>query len=276
MPRLYGRVVRATIRPKDGPSFLIDGHDIAFDVEKTKERDPNKGKITFYNLPADMRGKLKLNDTATVELEAGYPETVATIFKGNVTHSISDLQGPDIVTVVEAEEGVKAYRSSFHTKTYGAGTPFKTVVNDIVKSFEGMHVTSAITKVLSTVGTTFPDGVALDGPSAKILSDVLQGVGLSFSIQKGEIQITREGEPTDDPIVKLDYSSGLVGVPQLGEKKEKPTITFQSFIQPELIPRRRVFVDWVESKGEFVVDSVKHQGSNFDNAFYSTVQAFIK
>ena len=83
------------------------------------------------------------------------------------------------------------------------------------------------------------------------------------------------GGASDDPIIKLDYSSGLVDVPQLGEKKDKGTIVFKALIQPELIPGRKVFVDWLLDRGEFVCDSVKHKGSNYDNEFYSVVQAFL-
>lgn len=275
MPKFFGRVVRVHVKPKSADGFTVDAHDIAFDVEKTQEPEPNKAKVTLYNLEAAVRHKLQLKDDAEIEIEAGYVDTVATIFKGNITYAISELQGPDIVTSIEAEEGNKAYRSSFVAKSYGPGTPFKTVVKDIVKSFDGMGVTNEITKILDGIGDSFPNGLTIDGQSAKVLNDVLRGAGLAFSIQKGQIQIVKVGGASDEPAIALGYSSGLVGVPRLGEKKEQATITFQSFIQAGLVPRRKVQLDWIDDQGEFVCQKVTHKGSNFDNEFYSTVEAFL-
>lgn len=274
--KFFGRVVRVTIKPKTGDGIILDGFDIAFDVDKNLEQEPNKAKITCYNLPDELRDKLQLKDDALLTLEAGYKQTYATIFEGNLTHALSAISGSDWVTNLEAEEKLKAYRSSFVAKSYGAGTPFKTVVEDIVKSFEGFKVTPEITRVISSIGETFPSGLTIDGPSAKVLSNVLRGVGLAFSIQNGQIQILEPGKASDKPPLVLDYSSGLVNVPQLGEKKEKATISFQCFINPELVPGRRVQLKEPKSvAGTYVAQVVKPKGSNFDNEFYDTVEAFV-
>ncbi len=254
---------------------VIDGNDVSFDVEKTNEQEPNKGRITIYNLGEKLRNKLQLKDDSTIVVEAGYKQTIAEIFSGNISHTISDIQGPDIVTSIDAAEGHKAYRKAYVAKNYGAGTKLKTVIEDIVKTFDGFKVTPAITKVISSIGKTVPNALTLDGPSARILNDVLSPLGFAFNIQKGEIQIVGYGTASDKPEVNLTYRTGLVGVPQLGEKKKKATITFQSFIQAELEPNRKVAIDWIESKGSFVCQTVKHKGSNYDNEFYSTVEAFL-
>ncbi len=279
--KLFGRRVRVTIKPlatSAKPDWIVvDGHDVAFDVEKNQEIEPNKGRVTIYNLEKKLRDRLQLKDDATVTIEAGYKDTMGVIFTGNITHVLSDIQGPDIITQIDAGESHKAYRGSYHAKSYGAGTPYKTVIEDIVKTFEGFKVTPAITNVISNIGKTVPNALTLDGKSANLLNSVLGPLGLAFSMQQGELQIVEKGKASDLPTVNLTYSSGLVNVPQIGEKKPpaKATISFQSFIQPELIPLRKVFVDWVESKGEFVCVTVKHKGSNFDNEFYSTVEAFL-
>lgn len=271
--------MKVTIKPKpDSPNpdwVVIDGNDVSFDIQKTQDIEPNKGRITIYNLAEKLRNKLQLKDDSSIVLEAGYKQTIAEIFSGNIIHAVSDIQGPDIVTSIDAAEGHKAYRKSYVAKSYGAGTPFKTVIEEIVKTFEGYKVTPSITKVISSIGKSVPNGLTIDGPSARVLNDVLQPLGYAFSIQKGEVQIIAVGGASDAPIVNLTYQTGLVGVPQLGEKKDKATITFQSFIQPELVPNRKVFVDWIESKGNFVCQTVTHKGSNYDNQFYSTVEAFL-
>jgi hypothetical protein len=184
--RQFGRVVRVIVKSANGETTSIDGFDISFDVDKNLEPEPNKAKIKIYNLPEDFRNKLQLKDDSKITLEAGYRQTVAAIFEGNLTHALSGIEGPDWVTQITAEEGVKAYRSSYVAKSYGAGTPFKSVVEDIVKTFEGFKITPAITATLSSIGKSFPNGLTLDGQSAKVLNDILRGVGLGFSIQNGQ------------------------------------------------------------------------------------------
>jgi hypothetical protein len=282
--RLIGRRVKVTIKPKpesQTPDWVvIDGFDISFDIKKTAEPEPNKGRIAIYNMPERLRNKLQLEDDSTIVLEAGYKSNASVLFTGNITRAISDIQGPDIVTNIDAGEGHKAYRKSYVAKSYGEGTPLKTVIEDIVNTFDGFKVTPAITSVLANIGKTIPNALTLDGRSAKILNEVLAPLGYGYSIQNGTIQITQSLGASDEPPVNLTYATGLVGAPQLGEQKgtggaKKSTITFQSFIQPDLRPGRRVFVDWIERKGNFVCETVTHKGSNYDNEFYSTVEAFL-
>ncbi len=275
--KLFGRVVDAIIKPTATAGrqdwISTNGQDISFDVEKNTDVEPNKAKISIYNLEKKFRDRLQFDDHAVISLAAGYKDTSAIIFTGNITHAISTNEGPDIVTTIDAAEGHKAYRSSRVAKSYGAGTPYKTVIEDVISSFNGFKVTPAITNVIASIGKTVPNSLTLDGQSARVLNDVLTPLGFAFSMQNGEIQLLESGQPSSQPAVRLTYTSGLVGVPHIGEKKGKAAISFQSFIQPELIPGRRVFVDWIESKGNFVCETVKHKGSNYDNEFYSTVEA---
>lgn len=285
MAKLFGRVTRIKITPKVGDVVTIqgksidkDGFDLSFDIEKNLQTTPNKAKFTIYNLPDDVRAKLQLKDDDAIEFEAGYKTTSAVVFRGNVTHVIHYLDGADWVSVIEAGEGHKAYRKSYVAKSYGAGTPFKTVVEDIVKTFEGFKVTPAITKAISAVSKTFPDGMTIDGKSADVLNKVLKQGGLEFSIQGNEIQMVKEDtRASDAPAIRLDYTSGLVGVPQLGEKEGKPTISFDSLIQPGLVPGRKVEIDWEGGKPKTVVCTVvKIVGDNgFGNDFYSKVEASL-
>lgn len=283
MAKLFGRVTRLRIIPKTGDIVTIhgksierEGFDLSFDIEKNLQTTPNKAKFTIYNLPDDVRAKLQLKDDDAIEFEAGYKTTSAVVFRGNVTHAIHYLDGADWVSVIEAGEGHKAYRKSYVAKSYGAGTPFKTVVEDIVKTFEGFKVTPAITKAISAVGKTFPDGLTIDGKSADVLNQVLKQGGLEFSIQGNEIQMVKEDtQASDAPAINLDYTSGLVGVPQIGEKEGKPTVTFDSLIQPGLVPGRKVFVgvDGVRYL-ELKCKTVKIVGDNgFGNDFYCKVEA---
>lgn len=281
--KLFGRRTRLTIRPKDADAFYIDGKsidrdgfDISFDIDKDMETKPNKAKFTVYNLPDNVRAKLEVDDNAVIEFEAGYKTTSAIVFKGNIAHVLSALEGPDMATHIEAGEGHKAYRKSYVAKSYGAGTPFKTVVEDIVKTFEGFKVTPAITRAISNVGKSFPNGLTIDGRSARVLNDVLKHGDLEFSINNNEIQIVKtDTRASDAPTIVLDYTSGLVNVPQLGDKDGKPKIDFQSLLQPGLVPGRKVQLDWGVGKKNVVVRTVKITGSNFEDAFYCNCEAAL-
>ncbi len=258
-----------------GELIVVDGFDMSFDIEKTKEIQPNKAKFQVFNLPERIRNKMQLTDKAKVEFDAGYKTTTSQVFTGNATHALSDVQGADWVTTIEAQEGGKAYRSSYVAKSYGPGTPYKTIIEDVVKSFSVYKITPQITKVISSLGKAAPSGLTIDGPSAKVLNDVLNGLGLGYSIQNGQLQILKTGVGSDLPPVKLGYDSGLVGIPQLGEKTDKATVSFQSLLQGELFPGRKVLLASPGIKGTFVCDNVKHRGANFGQEFFSHCQAFL-
>lgn len=273
---LFGRVCRLRIKTDAGELIIIDGFDMSFEIEKTREVQPNKAKFQIFNLPERIRNKMQLTDKDKIEFEAGYKLTASRVFIGDATHALSGTQGPDWVTTIEAQEGIKAYRSSYVAKSYGPGTPYKTIIEDVVKSFGVYKVTPQITKIISSLGKAAPNGLTVDGPSAKVLNDVLGGLGLAYSIQNDQIQILATSVGTSDlPAVKLGYDSGLVGIPQLGEKTEKATLSFQSLLQPELVPGRKVLLTTQGVKGTFVCDNVKHKGDNFGKEFYSHCQAFL-
>lgn len=280
MPKipLYDRVVKVTVTPATGVAFRVEGHDIQFDVEKTREPDPNKGKVVIFNLEENLRNQLHLKDDSKISIEAGYKAKSSVIFTGNIVRAVSGRQGADIVTTIDAQESLKAYRRSVVAATFGPGTPFKTVVETIVRTFEGFKITPQITQVLSTIGKSFPDGLTLDGPSAKVLTDTLRGAGLAFSMQNGEIKIAGADDAYSDPPAVLDYNSGLVDLPQLGEKKEngKTSISFKSLIRGDLYPGRKVELNWVDGRGSYKADVVKHKGSNFETEFYTTVEGTVQ
>jgi uncharacterized protein YggU (UPF0235/DUF167 family) len=273
--RLFGRVVRVTVTPEAGKPTIINTFDVAFEVEKTIEQEPNKGKVTIYNLPEDLRSRFQ-SEKSVVTLEAGYKKTVAQIFKAEIRVTASKIVEADWETTIELREHDKAYRQSVVAKSFGAGTPLKVVVNAITKSFTGLKVSAQATKLLASVADTLPAGLTIDGPSAKVLNDVLRGAGLAWSVQNGEIQILASGKASDAPPILLDYSSGLIGVPEPAESKEdKKFLKLTSLLQPDLVPGRRVRVDSPLVRGDYVCQKVTHKGSTFDNEYYSHAEAVV-
>ena len=267
MADLYGRTYLLTV-----DTIRFNGLDISFDIEKSTRHEPNKAKISIWNLTKDHRDQLeglsvqRGQGRIRVELEAGYQGNNSLIFRGDLRTAKTVRDGADLITDLEGEDGGRAVLWSRVNRSFPAGTRVDQVVRACADAMGvGAGNTDEIVRgaQLVTGGNTFPEGTVLEGAAADQLRRILRSLGLRYSVQNGALQILRRGEPLQATAVRLAPSTGLLGRPEVNADG---TVSATTLMNPDIYPGRRAQFDTVDLAGAFRVERTKYQGDTFGEA----------
>ena len=261
---LYLRQVYLTIASSAGGFKRFSGLRVSFEIEKTNESNPNAAQIHVYNLSEATRALLEAKNTRVV-LEAGYKDTVAAIFMGNVTKAIHEPTGPDLVTKIEAGDGDNKFRNARIERGFPAGVKTREVFQQHSKDL-GLPLSSSLEVIPNT---QYANGLTLSGLVRDQLDDLSQKNDLEWSIQDETLQITPSGRATLDEVVLISPATGLVGSPS----KTKKGVEFTSLLMPKLRPGRRVKLESKFMNGIFKLRKVVQDGDSHKDKFFSKCEA---
>lgn len=246
---------------------------VAFKVEKSTNRDPNKARVAIWNLSPDNRATLQSEERVPVIIKAGYVDEIGQIFIGDLEFAASERQGPDWVTEFESGDGSRQYRSARINESRAAGT----LLQDVLKlSSEalGLGLGNALEKIQSGDFKgglqEFTTGVTLDGKASDILDKYMTAAGFEWSIQDGQLQVLRPNETTPELVPQLTFGAGLIGSPELGEAGK---VRARSLLRSRLAPGSKVEIISTEVDGFFKIEKVIHAGDTWGNDWYSDLEA---
>lgn len=242
---------------------------VTFDVNLTSLKEPNKMKLAVNNLAPDTRAKL-IKDVP-ISLSAGWGNDPQVIFKGSL-RTVSHLKDDtNWVTTIEASDGFAGYVKQA-SLSFAAKSTFRQVVEGLVKA-TGLGAGKAVNTMSSRANelglNDFERGYVSTGKPIDQLSSIARGLGLNLSIQQG-ILVTLAGSATvTADLILLGPSSGMIGSPVPGEKNK---VRLVSFLQPLILPGRRVRVQGAEIKGDYKVITCTHQGDYRGSTWYSNME----
>lgn len=293
--RLFHR--KATLRvlePVNGSltkfgADIIEITDLRFEFEVTKSltKTPNKWQIVVTNLSEQHRAALQGKGLRVV-LSAGYEGTEAIVLVGDVRDCDSTQDGPHWKTKIQGGDAERGYRYGRVSEAFREGVGVTTIVQKVAAQM-GVDASGA-RAIERLAGRQFVSGYAVHGRASRELDRLLRGFGLEWSVQDGKLQILAPDQTTQDPIIELDFTSGLVGSPTLntptGEvvkidpftkkvdtSRGRPTLKAQSLLQPEIRPGRRVTIDSSTGiRGTFKITEVQHKGDTAGDDWYSNLE----
>lgn len=230
------------------------GLRVTFRVEKTLKKDPNTAEIVVWNLSADSRASVQ-DEGLLTEIEAGYFGNTSLIFKGELDYGQSTREGPDWITRLETQDGGAQYRSSRINISFDAST----LLQDAMRTAAGAlgvglgNLEQALGEGLPRESATqYVKGLVLSGKASKQFDKVCKRAGFDWSIQDGQLQLTRPGQVVNPAeAIVLMPGTGLIGSPERGEKG---IVKARSLLQPDLMPGKKVQIRAGEQNGLWEVD----------------------
>lgn len=276
MAKLFQRAWRVRV-----DDFQSETLDIAFEVEKTTKKEPNKCTLKLWNLTPEHRRQLAALSTVTkkkksstsstkrktalsgkirVEVEAGYVGATTLIFRGDLRTAKSTLDGADYVTELEGEDGGKAVLLGRINRSFPPGTTVETVVKACAQAMDvgyGNAAELAHAARLEGSGGVFTNGTVLSGSAATELDHILKSAGLRYSIQNGNLQIQKRGAALQGTAVKLSPDTGLLGSPT---SNADGTVSAIALMIPDLYPGRKVKFESVDFTGFYQIEKCKYAG----------------
>jgi hypothetical protein len=281
MSELYNRRYSVTIGTR-----RITGLRCTFKAEKALTKDPNSAEVKIYNLSEEGRNALQPARSAgrrdVVLLTAGYVDTEAIIFAGNVRFVDSVREHADWVTKVMAGDGEQAYANAKFNLSFGKGTSIGAIMSEAAKSLginQG-NLKEALTRPFRGGVTAVRKGFSATGDAQQVLDAIARSAGFSMSIQDGALVVLRDEDFVGAKAFLLGPNTGMIGSPQYGtpDAKDKslgmpPRLKVKSLLQPTLGCGRAVVIDSKAYRGGvYRVEKCTHEGDTHGENWLTEVE----
>jgi len=236
MSLFFNRIVRVSFGIAGQPFTVTKGLFFQFEVEKTSEKHANRVLIQINNLNETSRATLEDKDVF-VSLEAGYLGSDGTgqlgqLFIGKITKALSEKQGKEMVTKIEAGDGQDTPSKQIN-KSLGPGATGKQVIEALARELKvGLGAVKGIGSKI------FQNGITLSGNVSERLDEILDCLDLEWSIQDNNLQILPPDEPSENIGILLTPQTGLLGIPMKREqgKDGKLNIEFRANLRTAIKP----------------------------------------
>ncbi len=238
------------------PPFTME-----FDIQRNNLASTNNGTIRIYNLSEDVRKKVykdsfRYDIRKTIQLKAGYGDTIPTIFKGCIRQASSVRQGVNFITTAECFDAGDAMINGEINQTFMAGTPKDQIMRQIIQTLPGVSVGA----VGQFPGTSLK-AETYSGNSANILK-TLTNDGFFVDLEKA--YCLNNNECITGAIPVLNSASGLLGTPV----REETKLTFDIIFEPRLQIGQLIELQSSTERnfnGQYKVISIKHRGTISDS-----------
>jgi hypothetical protein len=245
---------------------------IAFEIKQNDESDPNKAKISLYNLSADSRAYLEKTEDM-MRLEAGYKGDVGIIFWGDISDKgvKHERKGGDIITTMQCGDGLVELQSAHLEFSWEAGVTCQQIVDKALSTI-GLHL--AVKS--GDLSKQYLNGKAYSGTVKKLLDQITKYCGLIWNTQNNSIQIYPANSTANQNAVLLNSTTGLIGIPSKTEKG----IMVRSLLNHRLTPGGLFQLETKDGSktgsGLYAITAVKHVGDTFEGEFYTEVEGEIR
>lgn len=260
--KLFDRVVEITIGDTE-----ISNLDIAFEIEKNLDKQPNPCHIDIFNLGSSNREVLSKYKRVPVILKAGYKDNVGIIFQGDMIKCTHVKEGPTWKSTLLNGDGAKSIQTARINKSFAKGTPVKMVIKEIAEQLGLPH--SAAMKQLEWLSGKLDRGFAASGNPMDELCRVLYQFGYEASVQNNMLQILKQGESLEKQAINLRANSGLIATPEIGTQKK---INVKSVLMPELLPGQKIHIESRVFNGFATIHNVRFEGSTFDEPWEAEME----
>jgi len=233
MATLFNREIKITIEDRQFKDLRV-----VFNIERTNASTLNNGDIKIYNLNSSSRGSIKKatilgSKTAgsRVVLEAGYIGNTEVLCTGEVVKFDHSKSGPDIITSLQISDGYSNLAFSNIEKSYSDGTRLRSVLNDVADAM-GVTGTNSLTVTPELILTKFENGYVATGNPRETLEVICKTIGATWSIQDGQLVISKNGRPTELAAVLVSKETGLIETPRITNEGAN----FKSLLNPKIKP----------------------------------------
>lgn len=271
---------------------------VTFDINKDDSKNPNRSRIRVFNLSNETRERLRKPDVRCI-FKAGYGEEDGPqeVYQGDVTFVFDRKEGPNIITEIQLGEGAKAIRDIMVTLSYEKDVNSKKILQDLASKLK-----MSLNMPNDVPARNWQNGLAYHGAARVALDKVCAATGLSWSVQRGALQIIRSGGNTNRTVYDIATDSGLVGSPERLRKGSQEVITdeddpkkkaekekqrsrqfvtaeqeedgwrIRSLLLPTLVPGDRVKVSSISVNGVFTIREHRLVGDTYGSDWISELR----
>jgi hypothetical protein len=205
---------------------------VRFQITANDIETPNAAVIRVYNLSSD-RIKYLISEFTQVTIAAGYGENIGTIFKGQVKQYVRGKErNVDSFLEIRAADGDLAYNKGFVNDSLPGGASVNQQFQSLVKAMD-IPADPSTDAVLAAqpYGGILPRGKVRFGLARYFMSDLAKTANVRWSIQNGRVVLVPITGYLAGDVIKINSTSGMVGVPEATEQGITVTCLLNPAIQ---------------------------------------------
>lgn len=266
MALLYDRRIRVEVA-----GLVIEDLRIVVDVEKSIDESQQRGRCVLYNL-APSNEELIYQRADEIVVFAGYPATVAQIFKGFVERVQRVRQQLSRQTIITFGDSVRKggekgqVLSGWTSQTLDGVSSVRDIVRLIVRDI-GLEVGPLD---VIPVDATWTDWV-FSGKASAALSVLARRVGVTWFEDDGVIRFNRGAVAggslqADAPTVRLSPQTGLIDRALVTDEGAECV----SLLNPAFVLGGRLELESETLGGAWKVVALRHKGDNWTGGTFQT------
>lgn len=268
------KVPGVDLTEKPAEATRIEGFRMQFKATKTDKPEPNKLELEITNLKSDTRAALEKDRGLRILLQAGYKDSTSQIFAGESRYVNNKRENVDWTTKIEALDGGRAYKYARAEESFGPGSK----VGDVVKKMVGKLSKDPgnALQLASQLTREFNAGYTASGPAARVLSELLEQEGYSWSMQDGRVEILKKDQTLADEVPLVSPDTGLVGSPELGAPAKKggaARLKCKMLMHGQIRPGQKFQLDATGRKGAYRAHVVVHSGDTHGGDWFTEIEA---
>ncbi|OWT69206.1 MULTISPECIES: hypothetical protein [unclassified Achromobacter] len=280
------RQVSLIVADDAGNGLDLSQMRVRFTVTRGDIRTPHSAVIRVNNLAAKTAQRIEKEFTR-VQLQAGYPGTMSSIFQGEIVQKRVGREDPlSTYLDVVAADGDQAFNFGVINTTLAAGWTQQDVYQALLKAMKPYGIVAGFAPPFPSVQGA--RGKPMFGMVRDQLQILAQALNSSWYVQDGKLNIVPLYGYIDGDATVLTSKTGMVGMPQ---KNLNGGIGVRCLLNPAIAPGRLIqldnasiqdaaisvdytainFVPETDADGFYRVLAVNHIGDTRGQEWYSEI-----
>jgi hypothetical protein len=212
----WKRAIRLVVGLEEGNTDALDFSEfrVRFFVKQAFAQQPGSAEIYIYNVNPETMAKFKGEGQAVI-LQAGYEDSVATIFRGQVRQIRRGRESQtDTFLGIVAQSADKAHNYAVSNASLAAGWTPEDLRAKAMKDFADNGVEAG--ELCALPGTKMPRGRVMYGQTRKFLNDIAENHDIVWGYEGERVRMDPVTVPADqDNAIVLNSKTGMIGMPRL-------------------------------------------------------------
>lgn len=254
-----------------------DNLKIVASVSKTVMGSPQPSNIAIYGLSRQTRNSIQRSLTK-ITIEAGWDNTeIHKVFQGSVVSVVSERQGADIVTKINAIPGYGALIKSTTSVNYAPNSTVQAALKDLGGKLPGVAVSDANIKEVE--GEFGPGGWSYAGTTKDGLTSLANEFGFSWHIEDNALCAVGDKAKFDGVVILEGNQGGLITVTPImqGPLQVQTGVKIKGIYVPGVQPGGTVRVRSTVSEGldgDYRVHTAKYSLDPCSDAYTMELESF--
>ena len=255
----FGRQYRLTIDLNDGGNSIViePPFTINFNIQRNTMAVANSMSLSIYNLSANTRSRIfqdryRIGQYKKITLEAGYDDSLFTVYSGSIFQAASVLRGTDVITNIVSRDGYFDMANAQSNRGFEEGTSTNAILKSLASDFEFVELGK-----FGGEDVTMTRPVIVEGNTYENIKTYSNN---SVFIDLGKVNILADNQVVSDTVFVLNADTGLLETPQ----REDAYLTVETLFEPRVSMGSVVAIESEINpiyNGQYKVIGVNHQGT---------------